>query len=167
MRFLRIVGLAVLLALGLAAGPAAGRAGAKEPSWWLDAKAEAERYGYAVADTAEVRRLLSGRAHVLALDVRPDYEFAQGSLHFARNFEFDLADAQGLSEARQKALFACLGRPTDTPVVVFCRGVFCVRSAIAARELVRLGFTRVVRYPEGYAGLVAAGLAGPERAGRR
>lgn len=92
--------------------------------------------GGGTASEVTVSRVSGGEARALVasgallLDVRTPAEFAKDGVPAAKNVPYDEI------EARAGEL-----QPKDRPVVVYCRSGN--RSAIAARSLQRLGFTRV------------------------
>jgi rhodanese-related sulfurtransferase len=99
---------------------------------------------------AEVARALaSGRrvkaGTVVVLDVRPEPEHAAGHIRGARSVPV---------EQLRKHLRSL---PTDTPVVAYCRGPYCVCADDAVRELQRKGFT-AARLQDGHPEWKRAGL---------
>lgn len=79
-------------------------------------------------DRAELLRKARG-GELILLDVRPADEFAQAHLPFARSLPLDQLRAR-LAEL-----------PRDKPLVVYCRGPYCLMSADAVRLLAENGFT--------------------------
>lgn len=145
--------IAVCLALcWVCLSPGQGFGAQDRPGWWADAAIQAEKDGYSLIDAAELARLLDADPPPILLDVRPDYEFAAGSLPGAVNLEFDLGDRSGLSPGKRARLGELLGPDTARPVVVFCRDFQCLRSGIAAKAAARMGYARVFRFIEGYRG---------------
>ncbi len=89
------------------------------------------------------RRLRTGE--VVVLDVRPRAEYRAGHILGARSVPIgDLQDE--------------IGRlPSDTEIVAYCRGPYCVYADDAVRELTRRGLT-ARRLEDGYPEWVEAGL---------
>lgn len=83
---------------------------------------------------------------VMVLDVRPEDEFVQGHLPGARNIPLAELDRR-LGEL-----------PSDTEIVAYCRGPYCVLAFEAVAMLRAKGF-RAVRLEEGFPEWKAAGLA--------
>lgn len=83
---------------------------------------------------------------VTVLDVRPEDEFLQGHLPGARNIPLAELDRR-LGEL-----------PTDTEIVAYCRGPYCVLAFEAVATLRAKGF-KAVRLEEGFPEWKAAGLA--------
>lgn len=98
----------------------------------------------AVSREELARRLVDGR--IIVLDVRPQDEFAEGHLPGARNIP--LAEL----ERRLSEL------PTDTEIVAYCRGPYCVLAFEAVAALRAKGF-KAVRLEDGFPEWKAAGRA--------
>ncbi|MCB2228154.1 MAG: rhodanese-like domain-containing protein [Desulfarculaceae bacterium] len=107
----------VLAALLLAALPALAAA----PAWWAQAKAQADQYGYGLIDDAGLDKLLASDKDFLLLDVRPDYEYAQGHIKGAKNLEFHLGDRLTLDPAKAKRFEALAGPDRGRLLVIYCR----------------------------------------------
>ncbi|MES9994664.1 rhodanese-like domain-containing protein [Desulfovibrio aminophilus] len=143
----RAILLAVLLLL-----TGAGNAWCAEPvpAWLEEARAQAARGGYTLIDREGIQALSGGTSRRVILDARPGYEFEEGHIPGAVNLEFDLGDERGLAPAKRGALEELLGPDRSVTVVVYCRSLQCVRSAIAARWAARLGYADVRRYVGGW-----------------
>jgi len=140
----------LLLALLLAPLPFPSPALADpDDSWWAMAAEEAQRDGYRLVDTAGLLAMLGAGEPPLIIDVRADYEYEAGHVAGAVNLEFDLADRGDPGAAKRAAFAALAGEDTSRPMVLYCRNFRCVRSGIAARWAVRMGYTSVYRYPGG------------------
>jgi ArsR family transcriptional regulator len=83
---------------------------------------------------------------VTVLDVRPQDEFAEGHLPGARNIPL------GELERRLNEL------PSDTEIVAYCRGPYCVLAFEAVAALRAKGF-KAARLEDGFPEWKAAGLA--------
>ena len=105
---------------------------------------------YAENRDALLRKARKGE--VVVLDVRPDDEYRQQHLPFARS----------LPLAELRARLAEL--PKDKPIVAYCRGPFCLMSDEAVKFLAKRGY-RVSKLAEGVSEWMAAGM--PLEAGRR
>jgi len=108
---------AALLALLLAVPVLA----AKPPSWLSTAQAQAQRDGYGLIDDAGLEKLLASGRDFLLMDVRPDYEYAQGHINRARNLEFHLGDRLSLDPAKAARLAGLMGPDQKRLLVVYCR----------------------------------------------
>lgn len=98
----------------------------------------------AVSREELARRLADGL--VTVLDVRPQDEFAEGHLPGACNIP--------LAELERR-----LGElPTDTEIVAYCRGPYCVLAFEAVAALRAKGF-KAMRLEDGFPEWKAAGLA--------
>jgi len=117
-----------------------------------DARIKAADQGYAIADSQELDVLLGQHPTPLIIDVRPDYEFNAGHIPNARNLEFDLGDTHTLNSDKKTRFLALAGTDKTIPLIFYCRSVSCIRSEIAARWAVRLGYSKVIRYPFGWHG---------------
>jgi rhodanese-related sulfurtransferase len=124
--------------------------------WPEQAAREAKQGGYSLVDTAELARILENGRKPLLLDVRPDYEFREGHIEGAINVEFDLGDDRHAAPAKLDRIRRLAGPDTSRPIVIYCRSLQCIRSAIAAREVANMGYGNVLRYPLGWFGWVAA-----------
>lgn len=91
------------------------------------------------------RRLESGEPLVL-VDVREDHEWERGRLPGAIHL------SRGILERDVEKTFG----DKDTPIVLQCGGGF--RSALAADNLQKMGYTNVWSLDGGYRGWVEAGL---------
>lgn len=118
-------------------------------SWWAMAREEAARDGYRLVDTAGLLQMLRADPPPLVIDVRADYEYEAGHVTGAVNLEFDLGDRGDPGPAKRAAFEALVGEDKTRPVVLYCRNFRCVRSGIAARWAVRMGYVAVYRYPGG------------------
>lgn len=88
---------------------------------------------------------MAGRGEVFVIDVRPEKEYAQGHLPFARSMPVE-------------EILKRIGElPKDKEIVAYCRGPFCLLSDEAITLLAARGYT-VTRMSDGVAEWQAAGL---------
>jgi len=128
----------------------AGQASAADEIWWRDSLEKAEREGYKVVTLQGLAERLQQTPPPLLLDVRPDYEYRSGHIPGASNLEFDLGDKLQLNQAKKQAFQDLAGPDKARAVIIYCRSISCIRSEIAARWAVRLGYTNVARFPAGW-----------------
>ncbi|NDV23390.1 rhodanese-like domain-containing protein [Desulfovibrio sp. JC022] len=91
------------------------------PSWWADARNEADRYGYGLLDEKGLTDKLKNDSETLLLDVRAGYEYKDGHIPQALNMEFDLSEEQYISEEKEAAFRDLLGPDLSRPVIIYCR----------------------------------------------
>ena len=153
--------LALFAALWLSALPAPCRA-ADHPAWWAKASRSASDHGYKLLGAKGMKGLLDSGEKFLLVDVRPDYEYDEGHIPGAENLEFHLGDRSKLKPAKEKKLRKLLGPDKTRKVVIYCRSFKCLRSSIAAKWAVRLGYSNIYRFAGGWYGWL--GLTNPKRA---
>lgn len=102
-------------------GEARGNTEKNVPLWWPDTLKRAESAGYKLINLPELQALIQSEKEVILLDARPDYEYRDGHMPGARNFEFHLGHRSGLEPARAEALKVFLGQDRDRLVVTYCR----------------------------------------------
>jgi len=135
---------------------------APPPAWWAQVQAEAKHGGYQIIGGKQLQPLLAARPAPVLLDVRPDYEYAQAHIPGAVNLEFHLGDRATLDPAKAKRLAQLVGPDKNRPLIIYCRSFRCLRSGIAARWAVDMGYKQVLRYPAGWHGWLALqGRAAP------
>jgi len=105
----------------LSMGEARGNTDENVPLWWPDTRKRAESAGYKLINFQKLQALIQSEKEVILLDARPDYEYRDGHIPGARNFEFHLGHRSGLEPERAEALKALLGRDRDRLVVTYCR----------------------------------------------
>lgn len=135
--------LTVLLTVSVAAHAA---------DWPEQIRHEAEVGGYRLVDTPELNRMMADDKSLLILDVRPDYEYRDGHIPGAVNVEFDLGDEHGAAPVKLDRIRRLAGTDTSRPIVIYCRSLQCLRSAIAARSVAAMGYENVLRYAKGWFG---------------
>ncbi|NDV25998.1 rhodanese-like domain-containing protein [Desulfovibrio sp. JC010] len=91
------------------------------PSWWPDARNEADHYGYGLLDEKGVAEKLKSDPFALLLDVRAGYEYKDGHIPEALNMEFDLSEEQYISEEKEKKFRKLLGPNLERTVIIYCR----------------------------------------------
>jgi rhodanese-related sulfurtransferase/DNA-binding MarR family transcriptional regulator len=103
-----------------------------------------DRDGVDVIDRKELAARLKERS-VVVLDVRPEREFTAGHIAGARSVPI------GELRKHLKAL------PSDSEVVAYCRGPYCVYADDAVRQLRKCGF-HAARLEDGFPEWQRAGL---------
>lgn len=93
----------------------------------------------------EVRRALDGQAPFLLVDVREDREWDACHIPGARHLGRGVIERDIVSAVPDKA----------TPLVLYCGGGY--RSALAADNLQKMGYTNVKSMAGGFRGWTAAG----------
>lgn len=146
--------LAALLLLLLVAFASSAHA-AQTPAWWAQVRAEADQGGYRVIDGEQLKAWLVAKPAPVLLDVRPDYEYAQAHIPGALNLEFHLGDRTTLDPAKARRMAQLVGPDKNRPLIIYCRSFRCLRSGIAARWAVGMGYKNVLRYPAGWHGWLA------------
>jgi rhodanese-related sulfurtransferase len=91
---------------------------------------------------------LDAREPVVLVEALPERHFRDAHLPGAINLPHDEVDARAPSLLPDK----------DAQIVVYCASLPCQNSAVAARRLVQLGYTRVSEYAEGKKDWMDAGL---------
>ncbi len=91
------------------------------PSWWADARNEADRYGYGLIDEKGMTETLKNDSGALLLDVRAGYEYKDGHIPDAQNMEFDLSEEQYISAEKEKKFRKLLGPELERTVIIYCR----------------------------------------------
>lgn len=125
-----------------------------EPFWHKSMRQHASEDGYRLLALDKLNDL---PPKALLLDVRPDYEFQNGHIPDAVNFEFDPGDSDNISAQKSEQLKQILGPDMHRMIVIYCRSFRCLRSGVAAKAAARLGYTNVWRVAEGYYGWLDAG----------
>lgn len=149
----KLLAMAVLLALTLpqplySAEPV-------RPYWWGRLDALAQRDSYGLLRPTKLKALYDQGEPMVVIDARTVHEFKAGHLPGARNVEFHMGHASRLDKAKEKELRQALGSDTKRRVVVYDRGLQCVRSQMAAQWAVTLGYENVWMLPEGWMGWAA------------
>lgn len=116
----RFVACGLLFCLPVLLG--AAQAAAEEASpLFVQAKRSAERDGYTLITTDDLKRLLGARSDVLLVDVRFPYEYAQSHIPDAVSLPVDLRDRGDLSPQRRQAFLDLLGPDKNRTIVLYCR----------------------------------------------
>lgn len=108
-----------LAAIILASTALAG--GEEESPLYARARAVAERDGYRIITTDALLELLGQDRDALLIDVRFDYEYAEGHIPGAVNMPVDLSDRGDLSGDRLQAFRNVLGEEKGRPIIIYCR----------------------------------------------
>jgi rhodanese-related sulfurtransferase len=166
-----IIGLLVIaLLMALIPPQAWAQAEPNRPYWWGRLEAMAQRDGYKLLRPMELKALYDRGEPMVVIDSRTAHEFKAGHLPGARNVEFHMGHASRIDEEKEKQLQEALGADLKRRVVIYDRGLQCVRSQMAAQWAVSLGYENVWMLPEGWMGWAAltqtqgAGKAGPRSA---
>jgi rhodanese-related sulfurtransferase len=147
--------LTAVALLALALCPALAAAKVAKPYWWGRVEALAQRDGYKLIRPAELKALYDQGTAMVVIDARTSHEFKAGHLPGARNVEFHMGHASRIDQAKEKELREAIGQDVKRRVVVYDRGLQCVRSQMAAQWAVNLGYENVWMLPEGWMGWAA------------
>jgi phage shock protein E len=93
----------------------------RSAGWWDHANTLAQREGYKVITTMELKELYQGKKEFVILDNRFPYELSDGLLPGAKNVSFDLSELQVLSEEKKEQLLEAAGPDMDRIIVTYCR----------------------------------------------
>ena len=113
--------LFIIIFPSLSMGETPGNESGNVPLWWPDTQKRAEAAGYKLINFQELQTLIQSEKAVFLLDARPDYEYRDGHIPGARNFEFHLGHKSRMEPERVKGLTAFLGQDRDQWVVTYCR----------------------------------------------
>lgn len=97
------------------------------------------------ADFREVKKRLDNRDKLVLVDVREDNEWARGHLPGATHL------SKGIIERDIERAFP----DKEAPLVLYCGGGY--RSALAADNLMKMGYTNVISMDGGWRAWVEAG----------
>jgi len=155
--------LLVCVAMGLAvlAGSGTGWAANKE----LDTEKvavkfqrEAERGGYKVVTTQELKVWLDQKKEMLVVDTMPPDNFKKQHIPGAVNFEVQRhPELTQMSDKMRADLEKLLGPDRDRTIVFYCGFTDCERSHNAGMWAIKLGYKNVYRQPGGITGWLEAG----------
>lgn len=81
----------------------------------------ADAAGCKLINFRELQNIIQSKKAFVLVDVRPDYEYRDGHIPGARNFEFHLGHKHLLEPKRAGAFKAFLGPDRQEKVVVYCR----------------------------------------------
>ncbi|HET6461546.1 MAG TPA: rhodanese-like domain-containing protein [Syntrophales bacterium] len=111
---------------------------------------EAERGGYKVVTTAELKGWLDQKKKMLIVDTMPyDESFKKQHIPGAVNMEFPIPEMTRFDDKTKSALEKLLGPDKNLTIVFYCGFVKCTRSHNAAILAVKLGYKNVYRQPGG------------------
>ena len=119
--FFTFLFISLIIAPSLSMGEVRGNTGENVPLWWPDTRKRAEAGGYELINLQKLQALIKSEKEYVLLDVRPDYEYRDGHMPGARNFEFHLGHRSELKPERAEALKALLGKDRNRLVVTYCR----------------------------------------------
>ena len=112
----------IFLALAVAILASTALAGGEEQSpLYARARTMADRDGYRTITTTALQELLRKDPPPLLVDVRYDYEYAQGHIPGAVNMPVDLEDRGDLSGERLQAFRSVLGEARGRTIIIYCR----------------------------------------------
>lgn len=93
----------------------------KQAGWWDYAQSKAQREGYELITTDELRKLYSGDADFIIIDSRYEYEYQESHLTGSRNVPFDVSYTTNLSDEKKSELLKALGNDTEKIIITYCR----------------------------------------------
>ena len=105
----------------LSMGEVLGNTDKNVPLWWPDTQKRADAAGYGLINYPELQSLIQSQTEFILLDARPDYEYRDGHIPGAQNFEFHLGHKTLLAPERAEAFKAFLGRDRHRKIVAYCR----------------------------------------------
>jgi phage shock protein E len=105
----------------LSMGEVLGNTDKNVPLWWPDTQKRADAAGYGLINYPELQSLIQSQKEFILLDARPDYEYRDGHIPGAQNFEFHLGHKTLLAPERAEAFKAFLGKDRNRKIVAYCR----------------------------------------------
>lgn len=111
---------------------------------------EADRGGYKVVTTEELKSWMDKKTPMLIVDTMP-YEASYKKQHVpgAVQMEFPIPEMTSLDSSKKAALEKLLGTDKNRLIVFYCGFVKCTRSHNAAMWAVKIGYKNVYRHPGG------------------
>jgi thiosulfate/3-mercaptopyruvate sulfurtransferase len=111
---------------------------------------EAERGGYRIVSTEELKGWIDQKKDMLIVDTMP-YQDSYKKQHIpgAVQFEFPIPEVSKLDDKTKAAYAKLLGTNKDRLIVIYCGFTKCTRSHNGAMWAVKLGYKNVYRYPGG------------------
>ena len=91
------------------------------PVWWQQVENEAERDGYSLVTPDDLKKLYASEESFLVVDAREDYEYKEGHLPKAVNFEIDLGDRIKPKPEKQSSFLKLLGNDKNRKIIIYCR----------------------------------------------
>ena len=119
--FFTLLLISCLMVPSLSMGETTGSTEKNLPLWWPDTLKRAAAGGYDLITFQELQALIQSGKDFVLLDVRPDYEYKDGHIAGALNFEFHLGHRSNLEPERAEALKTLLGPDRDRLIVTYCR----------------------------------------------
>ena len=111
---------------------------------------EAERGGYKIVATQELKGWLDQKKSILIVDTMPyEASFKKQHIPGAVNMEFPIPEMTKLDDKTKVALENLLGPDKNRLIVFYCGFVKCTRSHNAAMWAVKLSYKNVYRHPGG------------------
>jgi len=111
---------------------------------------EAERGGYKIVTTEELKGWIDEKKNMLIIDTMP-YEDSYKKQHIpgAVNFEFPIPEVKSLDDKTKAAFEKLLGTDKNKLIVFYCGFTKCTRSHNGAMWAAKLGYKNVYRHPGG------------------
>ena len=116
---------------------------------------EAERGGYNVVTTDELKKWIDDGKNMVVVDTMPyESSYKKGHIPGAKQFLFPIPDMPTWSKKETAGMSkndfeAILGPDKDKTIVIYCGFVKCTRSHNGAAWAVKLGYKNVFRHPGG------------------
>jgi len=111
---------------------------------------EAERGGYKIVATQELKGWLDQKKSVLIVDTMPyEASFKKQHIPGAVNMELPIPEMTKLDDKTKSALKNLLGPDKNRVIVFYCGFVECTRSHNGAMWATRLGYKNAYRQPGG------------------
>jgi thiosulfate/3-mercaptopyruvate sulfurtransferase len=119
---------------------------------------EADRGGYKVVTTQELKGWIDEKKGMLIVDTMPADNFKKQHIPGAVNYEVQrLPELTSMTDQQKADFQKVLGPDKNRTVVFYCGFVDCERSHNAAMWAVKLGYKDVYRQPGGIKAWVEAG----------
>lgn len=93
----------------------------QQPGWWNYAQSKAQREGYRIITTDELKELYSRDADFIIIDSRYTYEYQDAHLPGAINVPFDISQTSNLSDDKKSELLKALGNDAEKTIITYCR----------------------------------------------
>ena len=111
---------------------------------------EAERGGYKIVATQELKGWLDQKKSMLIVDTMPyEASFKKQHIPGAVNMELPIPEMTKLDDKTKSALKNLLGPDKNRVIIFYCGFVECTRSHNGAMWAIRLGYKNAYRQPGG------------------